>query len=713
MKLLFLDTETGGVDCNKDQIIEIGAVVFELENYELKLVDYFQTTVALRKVLDERITRITGITEGELATAPALVKAQNMYNAWIEKYENEITGIVGHSIDFDIGFLKKEGWYLPTNNYYDTLNLAKVMLPNFQAINLEFLSKKIGFGENLKGIPNEGLSYHRALYDSIMCANLFEFIIKQINQLECSQGFADQICSLFLPDGIGFYKSEKLTLSHPLVKEGQTQDVWGDSKIQNVSPSGTGSLAMLKMARDLESENTNQSSQLEFTGQPKTISINNKIKQLQYSITLENALSWTLPKEYKMVVLQLYLISIWNSFKIPSSQAYLKLHTLSTGFWVANFMLEMILVKSENLQYTLTNPENIIDQINRVADLSINFETIATYLEILDKVLIENKVADQNVVDWLSQYEFFLVTLQPLMANYNHKINFINLLPAEKNVAAKFIRLIQSLKDLQLPNLKNLDSYSFIYILETKIIDFIAKLEFNPSQIYDFKLTGNKHLFASCSNPKFSLNSHFGNLLDSNKIKQIQTNLNQTDYQELLNLSKITALDNVETIFVENYDYHTQDNISRVDFLTQHIELAKESNKPVFIVCGQNSSLKNLTKSAADYDLMDDVLVIGESGGITKIASKVDQGFIGVVIFKFSNLDYFFQLHKMPALTKIAMYDRPYFFINDYWYQQSKTNGKYNPDTFLKILKDIYLQGKINIFYQYFKCEIELFYNLY
>jgi DNA polymerase III epsilon subunit-like protein len=90
MKLLFFDTETSGVDCNKDQIIEIGAVIFELENYELKMVDYFQTTIALRKVLDERITRITGSTEGELATAPALVKAQNMYNAWIERYENNI-----------------------------------------------------------------------------------------------------------------------------------------------------------------------------------------------------------------------------------------------------------------------------------------------------------------------------------------------------------------------------------------------------------------------------------------------------------------------------------------------------------------------------------------------------------------------------------------------------------------------------------------------
>jgi DNA polymerase III subunit epsilon len=719
MKLLFFDTETSGVDCNKDQIIEIGAVIFELENYELKMVDYFQTTIALRKVLDERITRITGITEGELATAPALVKAQNMYNAWIERYENNIAGIVGHSIDFDIGFLKKEGWFLPSKNYYDTLDLAKIILPNMQAINLEFLSKKIGFGENLKGIPNEGMSYHRALYDSIMAANLFEFILKQINNFEYSQGFVDQLCSLFLPDGIGFYKSEKLSVTKSIkTSSGEPVSPWSNNE-------GTNSKCNIEPKNQIEAHKyiangatvvaitISQTQLIEFTGQPKTISINDKIKLLQYSHELEDALSWTLPKEYKIIILQLYVISVWNSFKTTNSQAYLKLHSLGIGFWVANFVLELLLDKPTDLHNELINPENIFDQINRVADQSINFETIAIYLEILDKVLVENKVADQNVVDWLSQYEFFLVTLQPLMNNYDHKISFINPLPAEKNVAAKFLKLIQSLKELQLPNLRNLDCYSFIQILEIKIIDFTTKLEFDPSQVYNFKLTGNKHLFASCVNTRFDLNSHFDNLLNNNQVTQIQTELNQLDFEELMNHGQVAAFKNSNIQYTENYDYQTHDNITRLDFLTQHIDLAKETSKPVFIVCGQNSSLKNLTKTASDYDLMNDVLVIGESGGITKIASKVDQGFIGVVIFKFSNLDYFYQLHKIPSLAKIALYDRPYFFIHDYWYQQSKTNGKYNPDTFLKILKDIYIQGKINHVHKRFGCNIELFFNLY
>jgi DNA polymerase III epsilon subunit-like protein len=720
MKLLFLDTETSGVDCNKDQIIEIGAVILELENYELKLVDYFQTTVALRKVLDERITRITGITEGELASAPALVKAQNLYNAWIEKYENQIAGIVGHSIDFDIGFLKKEGWFLPTKNYYDTLNLAKIMLPNMQAINLEFLSKKIGFGENLKGIPNEGLSYHRALYDAIMSANLFEHIIKQVNSLECSQAFVDQLCNLFLPEAISFYKSEKLDVPKVLTtSSGEPAQSWSSAdnntvennqNIVSISHFGTGSFATLKMTNSLE-QSSNQTSQLEFTGQPKTVGINQKIKQLAYSNKLEDTLKWTLPTEYKMIVLQLYVIAIWNSFK--DSKHYLKLHSLGIGFWVANFVLELLIQKSKDLKYILINPENIIDQINRIADQSINFKTIATYLEILDKILKTNNVADQNVVNWLSQYEFFLVTLQPLMTNYDHKINFINPLPAEKNVATKFLKLIQSLRELQLPSLKNLDSYDLLHALETKIIDFVAQLEFEPSQVYTFKLTGNKHLFASCPDPDFDLNFHFERILKSNEIEQVQTYLSQDDYEDLLDLAKINTLDNLPTTFNDNYDYRSKDNLSRLDFLNQHIELAKEHNQSVFIVCGQNSSLKNLTKTASDYDLMQDVLVIGESGGITKIASKVDQGFVGVVIFKFSNLDYFLQAHKIPNLAKIALYDRPYFFINDYWYKHSKTNTEYSPDNYLKILKDLFLQAKVNYFYKYFKCEIELFYNLF
>jgi DNA polymerase III epsilon subunit-like protein len=675
MKLLFLDTETSGVDCNKDQIIEIGAVVFELDNYELKLVDYFQTTVSLRKVLDERITRITGITETELTTAPSLVKAQTLYNNWLEKYENDIIGIVGHSIEFDIGFLKKEGWFLPTQKFYDTLDLAKIILPNMQAVNLEFLSKKIGFGNILKGIPDNGLSYHRALYDSIMCANLFEFILKQINILECSQLFVDRLSELFLPKGISFYKSTKIEVIKDSV---ETKD-----KIKT---------------------------EIEFTGMQKNIGINDKIKTLKYSENIENMLIWNLPKDLEMIILQLYVISIWNSIKPTSHNIFLKLHSLGLGFWWANFAMELLLEKNFQSQGVLIYPENIIDQINKIADQSINFETIANYFGILEKVLVHNAIADQNIFNWLSQYEFFLITFQPFLSNYEYKINFVNLLHTEKNVAQKFTVLIQSLKNLGLPNLSQMDSYPILKIVLGKIQSFIDEIEFVPNSIYTFKMIGNRNLFVSKFNPGFNVNSHYQAI--TTKIQSVVTNLNETDYNELLGLANIEA-NSISINYKSNHKYRITDGISRQDFLIGNIETAKVQNKPIFIICGQNSSLKNLTKAAADYDLMDNILIIGESGGITKIASKVDQGFVGVVVFKFSSVDYFYSLHRTPELAKIVLYDRPYFYINEFWYNHSKSSKKYSPDVFLKILKDIFIQGKINSLNNKFGCDVELSFNLF
>jgi DNA polymerase III epsilon subunit-like protein len=675
MKLLFLDTETSGVDCNKDQIIEIGCVIFELVNYELKLVDHFQTTVSLRKVLDERITRITGITEAELATAPSLVKAQTLYNNWLEKYENDIAGIIGHSIDFDIGFLKKEDWFLPTPNYYDTLDLAKIILPNMQAVNLEFLSKKIGFGDILKGIPDEGLSYHRALYDSIMSANLFEFILKQINTLECSQIFVDRISELFLPKGISFYKSSDI-----------------------------------KVNKEHDENKVSLKTVIEFTGLPKNIGINDKIKTLKYSKELENMLSWKLPKDLEMVVLQLYTISIWNSIKPTSHSIFLKLHSLGLGFWWANFALELLLEKNLESQSTLIYPENIIDQINRIADLSINFETIANYFGILEKVLINNAIPDQNILNWLSQYEFFLITFQPFLNNYEYKMNFVNPLHTEKNVAQKFTSLVQSLKEIELPNLSQMDSYPILKIILEKIKTFVGEIDFTPNGIYTFKMIGNRNLFVSRFNPIFDLDTHYQTL--TTNIQSIETNLNEIDYKELLRLANIEA--NTSAInFKRNHEYQVVDGIARQDFLINNIELAKGQNKPVFIICGQNSSLKNLTKAAADYDLMESVLIIGESGGITKIASKVDQGFVGVVVFKFSSVDYFYNLYKTPELAKIILYDRPYFYINEYWYTHSKSSKNYSPDMYLKTLKDIFIQGKINSLNNKFGCDVELAFNLF
>jgi DNA polymerase III alpha subunit (gram-positive type) len=112
MLLLFLDTETSGLEPYKSQIIELGGIIYELDEKTLKLkeIDSFSNLLKLRREFDDKITRITKITKEDLMSATSQTKVQTDWESWLSKYE--ITAIIGHSIDFDLRFLKFEGWFL-------------------------------------------------------------------------------------------------------------------------------------------------------------------------------------------------------------------------------------------------------------------------------------------------------------------------------------------------------------------------------------------------------------------------------------------------------------------------------------------------------------------------------------------------------------------------------------------------------------------------
>ena len=191
MQLLFVDTETTGVNYLESQIIEIAGLVVNLDEATLEFseIDKFSSLVSLRQTLDPKITRITGITELELATAQKLLIVQEKRASWLENY-SDIQAIIGHSIDFELNFLKRESWYLPPEaKIIDTLDLAKIFLPQYSAINLEFLQNKL----NLVPISdsNHVQLSHRALYDASVCYLLLKKIVKEISNLNLRQKFLE------------------------------------------------------------------------------------------------------------------------------------------------------------------------------------------------------------------------------------------------------------------------------------------------------------------------------------------------------------------------------------------------------------------------------------------------------------------------------------------------------------------------------------------
>ncbi|MBI4202436.1 MAG: 3'-5' exoribonuclease [Chloroflexi bacterium] len=149
-----LDLETTGVDPERDEIIEIGAVKFQGD----MVLGTFQTLVNPRRQLPDFIKQLTGITQREVDGAPPLSAVAGELTAFLSHHP-----IVGHSISFDLAFLSRAGLSL-SNPYHDTMELASVLYPNARGYALTALADMLD------------ISYataHRALEDAAMSHRLY------------------------------------------------------------------------------------------------------------------------------------------------------------------------------------------------------------------------------------------------------------------------------------------------------------------------------------------------------------------------------------------------------------------------------------------------------------------------------------------------------------------------------------------------------------
>ena len=98
--MVTLDLETTGLDTSIDEIIEIGAVKFRGD--EIK--DEFQTLINPGKNISQYITQLTSITNEMVSTAPSVHDKISQLQKFVGN-----DPIIGHNIQFDIGFLREIG----------------------------------------------------------------------------------------------------------------------------------------------------------------------------------------------------------------------------------------------------------------------------------------------------------------------------------------------------------------------------------------------------------------------------------------------------------------------------------------------------------------------------------------------------------------------------------------------------------------------------
>lgn len=162
-----VDVETTGVSAKYNNVIEIGSV--KIENLEIK--DRFSSFINPARDIPFYITNLTGITNDDVYDAP-------MFSDIAYEFKNfmQDSVLVGHNINFDYSFLRKE---FLLNEIEDlpklkvcTLKLARKLYP-FLA------SKKLSsIAYHLK-LKNSNI--HRAYADAEVTARI---LIKMIHELE-------------------------------------------------------------------------------------------------------------------------------------------------------------------------------------------------------------------------------------------------------------------------------------------------------------------------------------------------------------------------------------------------------------------------------------------------------------------------------------------------------------------------------------------------
>lgn len=153
--LVALDLETTGLDIQKDEIIEIGAVRMQ----DGEILDEFSTMVNPGKPIPINTTNITGIRQEDVVGAPSIAAVLPQLATFVGN-----APVIAHNITLDTGFLRDRYGILKNNREIDTYDLASILLPSAPRYNLNSLTQQLGVDlENA----------HRALDDARAAALLY------------------------------------------------------------------------------------------------------------------------------------------------------------------------------------------------------------------------------------------------------------------------------------------------------------------------------------------------------------------------------------------------------------------------------------------------------------------------------------------------------------------------------------------------------------
>ena len=160
-----IDLETTGLRAESDAILEVGAVRFRGDT----VLDTWHSLVNPGREIPDFIQRYTGITPQDVRRAPSFAQIRDDLAEFIGR-----DPIVGHSVNFDLGFLESHGLPL-VNPAFDTLDLATVFLPFQRRYSLSWLIDELGIRPEQS---QRNQRSHRAVYDALAHKELYVKLLR-------------------------------------------------------------------------------------------------------------------------------------------------------------------------------------------------------------------------------------------------------------------------------------------------------------------------------------------------------------------------------------------------------------------------------------------------------------------------------------------------------------------------------------------------------
>lgn len=163
-QFVVIDTETTGLHCVQNQIVELTAIRFR----DWKPVEIFTTLINPGNPIPEDATRIHGITDEMVKEAPKIAEVIKDFDSFIGS-----DNLLGHNISFDLGFLDMSGseYSNTKRKYYDTLSLARYL--DFNVIDNKLTTLCDHF------FIRDNATAHRSASDALATGLLFEKFVEQ------------------------------------------------------------------------------------------------------------------------------------------------------------------------------------------------------------------------------------------------------------------------------------------------------------------------------------------------------------------------------------------------------------------------------------------------------------------------------------------------------------------------------------------------------